>query len=33
MLECSGVFTDAEKARGGITAGAKKVLIFGSSQR
>ncbi len=27
VLECSGVFTDAEKAKGHITAGAKKVLI------
>jgi glyceraldehyde 3-phosphate dehydrogenase len=27
VLECSGVFTDAEKANGHITAGAKKVLI------
>ncbi len=26
-LECSGVFTDAEKAKGHIEAGAKKVLI------
>jgi glyceraldehyde 3-phosphate dehydrogenase len=26
-LECSGVFTDADKAKGHITAGAKKVLI------
>ncbi len=26
-LECTGLFTDAEKARGHITAGAKKVLI------
>ncbi|MBX9686724.1 MAG: type I glyceraldehyde-3-phosphate dehydrogenase [Candidatus Obscuribacterales bacterium] len=26
-LECSGVFTDAAKAKGHITAGAKKVLI------
>jgi glyceraldehyde 3-phosphate dehydrogenase len=26
-LECSGVFTDAEKAKAHITAGAKKVLI------
>jgi glyceraldehyde 3-phosphate dehydrogenase len=27
VLECSGVFTAAEKAKGHITAGAKKVLI------
>ncbi len=27
VLECSGVFTKAEKAKGHITAGAKKVLI------
>lgn len=27
VLECSGVFTEAEKAKGHITAGAKKVLI------
>jgi glyceraldehyde 3-phosphate dehydrogenase len=27
VLECSGVFTDADKAKGHITAGAKKVLI------
>ena len=27
VLECSGVFTDAEKAKGHINAGAKKVLI------
>jgi len=27
VLECSGVFTDAEKAKAHITAGAKKVLI------
>jgi glyceraldehyde 3-phosphate dehydrogenase len=27
VLECSGVFTDAEKAKGHIKAGAKKVLI------
>jgi glyceraldehyde 3-phosphate dehydrogenase len=27
VLECSGVFTDSEKAKGHITAGAKKVLI------
>ena len=27
VLECSGVFTDAAKAKGHITAGAKKVLI------
>jgi glyceraldehyde 3-phosphate dehydrogenase len=27
VLECSGVFTDAEKAKGHITAGSKKVLI------
>jgi glyceraldehyde 3-phosphate dehydrogenase len=27
VLECSGVFTDATKAKGHITAGAKKVLI------
>ncbi|HEY9713857.1 MAG TPA: type I glyceraldehyde-3-phosphate dehydrogenase [Chroococcales cyanobacterium] len=27
VLECSGVFTDAEKAKGHIEAGAKKVLI------
>lgn len=27
VLECSGVFTEAEKARGHIDAGAKKVLI------
>jgi glyceraldehyde 3-phosphate dehydrogenase len=27
VLECSGVFTDADKARGHITAGAKKVII------
>jgi len=27
VLECSGVFTEAEKARGHITAGARKVLI------
>lgn len=27
VLECSGAFTDAEKAKGHITAGAKKVLI------
>ncbi len=26
-LECTGLFTDAEKARGHLTAGAKKVLI------
>jgi glyceraldehyde 3-phosphate dehydrogenase len=27
VLECSGVFTDADKAKGHINAGAKKVLI------
>ncbi|PWT95667.1 MAG: type I glyceraldehyde-3-phosphate dehydrogenase [Candidatus Melainabacteria bacterium] len=27
VLECSGVFTDADKAKGHITAGAKKVII------
>jgi len=27
VLECSGAFTDAEKAKGHMTAGAKKVLI------
>lgn len=27
VLECSGVFTDAEKAKGHLSAGAKKVLI------
>ncbi len=27
VVECTGLFTDAEKARGHITAGAKKVLI------
>lgn len=27
VLECSGVFTDADKARGHINAGAKKVII------
>ncbi len=27
VLECSGVFTDAEKAKGHINAGSKKVLI------
>lgn len=27
VLECSGVFTDAEKAKGHIAAGAKKVII------
>lgn len=27
VLECSGVFTDAEKAKGHIEAGAKKVII------
>ena len=27
VLECTGLFTDAEKARGHIAAGAKKVLI------
>src|SRR5262249_41749358 len=27
VLECSGAFTDADKAKGHITAGAKKVLI------
>ena len=27
VLECSGVFTEAEKARGHVKAGAKKVLI------
>lgn len=27
VLECSGVFTEAEKAKGHITAGAKKVII------
>src|SRR5271170_3310162 len=27
VLECSGAFTDAAKAKGHITAGAKKVLI------
>ena len=27
VLECSGAFTDAEKAKGHITAGAKKVII------
>lgn len=31
-LECSGVFTDAEKAKGHITAGAKKVLISAPAQ-
>src|SRR5262245_28912819 len=27
VLECTGLFTDAEKAKGHITAGAKKVII------
>ena len=27
VLECTGLFTDADKARGHITAGAKRVLI------
>ena len=27
VIECTGLFTDAEKARGHITAGAKKVII------
>src|ERR1700752_1326699 len=27
VVECTGLFTEAEKARGHITAGAKKVLI------
>jgi glyceraldehyde 3-phosphate dehydrogenase len=27
VLECTGLYTDAEKARGHITAGAKKVII------
>jgi len=27
VLECSGVFTDADKAKGHLTAGAKKVII------
>src|SRR5271163_3849511 len=27
VIECTGLYTDAEKARGHITAGAKKVII------
>src|SRR3954469_25826945 len=27
VIECTGLFTDAEKCRGHITAGAKKVII------
>src|SRR5687768_16923523 len=27
VIECTGLFTDAEKSRGHITAGAKKVII------
>ena len=27
VIECTGLFTDAEKAKGHVTAGAKKVII------
>jgi glyceraldehyde 3-phosphate dehydrogenase len=27
VLECTGLFTEAEKARGHLAAGAKKVII------